>query len=229
MWYGDSKQEGLRGSNVKNRLFGIIYIIMFVFLVISHAAGLRDKGASLYPLTLLTALAYLLPAILEKTLRIVFPPLLKLASIMFVFLCLDLGAVLSLYTAFPWWDSLIHFASGFLVCTFGLSLISILNGNRPLILKLMKPRFIATFIFVFSMAVGVLWEYIEFSSDSLFGTDLMHGAALNGGQTDGGLLDTISDLFFSQASAFMMSMYYYHAIKSDKWLKLSKVMIQLDR
>ena len=52
----------------------------------------------------------------------------------------------------------------------GFSLIDIFNRSERFSLK-MSPFFVAFTAFCFSMTTGVLWEFFEFSLDSLFGFD----------------------------------------------------------
>ena len=212
---------------MRSRLLGFIYILIFVLLIASCLIAWQDKGIKALWGALVLAFLYLLPALLERWLKITIPPLLKYLTFLFLFLSLDIGGILSVYKRYDMWDNFVYFTSGFLTCTLGLSMINILNRD-PLTLKKLRPCFIFVFILIFAMAAGLLWEYCEFTADSLFGTNQMTDTLLNNGQIDIGLLDTMSDLLDSQAAALIMAIFYYCALRKDQWLKLSSVIIQVD-
>lgn len=62
-------------------------------------------------------------------------------------------------------------ADGFLMAAIGFALIDLFNRSDRFSIK-MSPYFVAFFAFCFSMTVGVLWEFFEFSMDWLFGLDM---------------------------------------------------------
>ena len=53
----------------------------------------------------------------------------------------------------------------------GFALIDLFNRSDRFSIK-MSPYFVAFFAFCFSMTVGVLWEFFEFSMDWFFGMDM---------------------------------------------------------
>ena len=53
----------------------------------------------------------------------------------------------------------------------GFSLVDIINRNENTKLYL-SPLYVAIGAFCFSMTIGVLWEFFEFSADMLFGLDM---------------------------------------------------------
>ena len=81
---------------------------------------------------------------------------------------------------------MLHTINGFLMAAIGFSLIDILNRSERMALNL-APIFVGLFAFCFSMTVGVLWEFFEFSMDQLAGMDMqkdtivstIHSVSLN--------------------------------------------------
>ena len=71
----------------------------------------------------------------------------------------------------PNWDSILHTTTGFLCAAFGFALIDILNRNDKIKFQL-SPIYVALVAFCFSMTIGVLWEFFEFSVDRLFHMDM---------------------------------------------------------
>ena len=66
---------------------------------------------------------------------------------------------------------MLHTTNGFLCAAVGFSLIDILNRNAKIKFTL-SPVYVALAAFCFSMTIGVLWEFFEFSMDRLFHMDM---------------------------------------------------------
>ena len=66
---------------------------------------------------------------------------------------------------------MLHTTTGFISAAFGFAMVDLLNRNKPQHFKL-SPVFLALVAFCFSMTVGVLWEFFEFSMDYLFHMDM---------------------------------------------------------
>ena len=90
---------------------------------------------------------------------------------MFIFAAEILGELKSYFITYPHWDSMLHTTTGFISAAFGFALVDLLNRNKPQHFKL-SPVFLALVAFCFSMTVGVLWEFFEFSMDYLFHMDM---------------------------------------------------------
>ena len=82
-----------------------------------------------------------------------------------------MGEINSFYTIIPYWDTMLHTLNGFLVAAVGFSLVDLFNRSERFTFRL-SPLFLAIVAFCFSMTVGVLWEFFEFGSDQLLGTDM---------------------------------------------------------
>ncbi|NLU32572.1 MAG: hypothetical protein GXX04_08135 [Clostridiaceae bacterium] len=209
---------------MKNRFLVIVYIFLFFFLAVSAITRYAEKGLPVILMSLAMGALYLLPAILERLLHIIIPPLLKYMILTFLFLCLQIGGILSFYDRFDGWDSFIHLVSGFLTPALALSVISIFNRNS-LFLKTLSPGFILVFMVFFASGVSLLWEYIEFFTDTLLGTNHLNDTLLDNGQVDIGLIDTMTDLLLSQSASFISAFCLYRAIKKDRWLSISRILI----
>ncbi len=151
----------------------------------------------------------LLPHVLRRRFRLVFPYELEIFAIVFVFASLFLGEVHGYYAAYPWWDSLLHASSGLLLGIFGFLLVYALNERDDLGLNL-KPGFVAFFAFLFALGMGTLWEIFEFSMDQLAGTN-MQKPMFN---DPSGLTDTMWDLILDASGAAVISLMGYVYLKS---------------
>ncbi len=115
------------------------------------------------------ALMYI-PVFLKSTMRITLPNVLEIAVIVFVFAAEILGEIANFYNKIPIWDSILHTTTGFLAASVGFGLIDLLNTHSKRIQ--MTPFFVGLVSFCFSMTVGVLWEFFEFSGDKMFKKDM---------------------------------------------------------
>ena len=82
-----------------------------------------------------------------------------------------LGEINSFYTIIPGWDTMLHTINGFLVAAVGFCLVDLFNRSERFTFKL-SPLFLAIVAFCFSMTVGVLWEFFEFTADQVMHTDM---------------------------------------------------------
>ena len=91
--------------------------------------------------------------------------------LIFIFSAEILGEINAFYVKIPVWDTILHTTNGFLMAAIGFALIDLFNRSDRFSIK-MSPYFVAFFAFCFSMTVGVLWEFFEFSMDWFFGLDM---------------------------------------------------------
>lgn len=96
---------------------------------------------------------------------------LETVILIFIFSAEILGEINAFYVKIPIWDSILHTTNGFLMAAIGFALIDLFNRSEKFSIK-MSPYFVAFFAFCFSMTVGVLWEFFEFSMDQFFGLDM---------------------------------------------------------
>ena len=133
---------------------------------------------------LLALVLFLLPAMMERRLHIDLPNTLEIIILLFIFAAEILGELQSYYLTYPYWDTMLHTTCGFLTAAIGFSMIDILNRNSRIKFNL-SPIYCAVAAFCFSMTVGVLWEFWEFSMDRLLHMDMQK--------------DTIITAFYSTA------------------------------
>ena len=113
----------------------------------------------------------ILPSILTKKLKIYLPSALEIVILCFIFAAEILGEISSFYINVPHWDTMLHTINGFLCAAVGFALVDLFNRDERFTFKL-SPLFLAVVAFCFSMTIGVLWEFFEFSADHFFATDM---------------------------------------------------------
>lgn len=119
---------------------------------------------------ILTLLLMIVPSLIQLTFRVELPTTLEIIILLFIFAAEILGEINDYYLIFPFWDTMLHTMNGFLAAAIGFSLVTLLNDNEKIQFEL-SPLFVAVVAFCFSMTIGVVWEFFEFSMDWFFGMD----------------------------------------------------------
>lgn len=172
------------------RLSAFLQVVIFAGLV---WALLEQRWLTVF-LVVWILLLTALPLILRKRLRVFVPPEFEFVAIVFLFASLFLGSVHGYYERYWWWDVMLHAGSGLLLGVVGFLLVYILNQEPEIKLR-MRPSFVALFAFVFSVAIGALWEIYEFAMDQAFGMNMQKS----------GLVDTMWDLIVDTVGAACVS------------------------
>ncbi len=120
---------------------------------------------------LLTLVLFAVPGFIDRRLGIDLPPALETVVFLFIFAAEILGEISSFFTKVPYWDAMLHTVTGFLMAAVGFALVDILNRNENVSFRL-SPFFLSVVAFCFSMTIGVLWEFFEFTADQLLHIDM---------------------------------------------------------
>lgn len=146
------------------------YLLRLVVILILIAQVLNKNYENVF-LCILTLMLFAVPSFIETNTRIDIPDTLENIILFFIFSAEILGEMRSYYVTYPFWDTALHTANGFLAAAIGFSLVDILNQNERFSFRL-SPIFVAIVAFCFSMTIGVIWEFFEFSMDMVFGMDM---------------------------------------------------------
>lgn len=147
-------------------VFSILRILVLAVLV--RQIMLASYESAFF--CVLTLLLLYVPSWVQVKLRIELPPL-EITILCFIFAAEILGEVNAFYVVVPNWDTMLHTLNGFLAAAVGFSMVILLNDDERLTFHL-SPFFLALVAFCFSMTIGVLWEFFEFSMDYFFGFDM---------------------------------------------------------
>ena len=148
-----------------------VYLVLRLLVILVMVAQFFNRNFENVFLCILTLVLLLLPTVLERRLQIDLPNTLEIIIMLFIFAAEILGEIQAYYTAFPYWDTMLHTLNGFLCAAIGFSLVDLCNRHERFSLSL-SPVFMAIVAFCFSMTIGVLWEFYEFGVDVYFGTDM---------------------------------------------------------
>ena len=162
---------GPREAMRENPVVATVYFLLRFSVILVMIAQFFNKNFENVFLCVLTLILLLLPAMLERSLRIQLPDTLEIIILLFIYAAEILGEIREFYTTFQGWDTMLHTLNGFLCAAIGFSLVDLFNRNERFSLSL-SPAFMAIVAFCFSMTIGVLWEFFEFFMDSFFGMDM---------------------------------------------------------
>ena len=147
-----------------------VYIVLRLLVILTLIRQTMLREWENVFVCLLSLILFLAPFFVEKKFKITIPSTLEIIILCFIFSAEILGEINSFYVKVPHFDTLLHTLNGFLCAGVGFSLIDLLNENSKAIN--LSPLFLTIVAFCFSMTIGVLWEFFEYSADRIFGLDM---------------------------------------------------------
>lgn len=147
-----------------------VYLILRILVIICMIREIFNGNIFNALLCVLSLILFLLPFFVEKTFKIDLPVTLEVMIFIFIFSAEILGEINNFYGIFKNFDTILHTLNGFLAATVGFSLIYLLNENIESF-KL-SPLFVSIVAFCFSMTIGIVWEFFEYSMDKYFNFDM---------------------------------------------------------
>ncbi len=176
------KKKRLKGQewrHIENKkLVCTVYFVLRLSVVGMLIAQFFNQNYENVLLCVLTLVLFMLPSAFERRLHIDLPDTLEIIILLFIYAAEILGEIQSYYTNFPGWDTMLHTMNGFLCAAIGFALVDILNREESVSLHL-SPFFMAVTAFCFSMTIGVLWEFFEFSMDQFLLFDMQKDTVVN--------------------------------------------------
>ena len=161
----------LREQVKENPRLAAVYVILRALVVLVMLAQFFNGNFENFFLCILTLLLFAIPSFIERTIHIDVPDTLEVIILLFIFAAEILGEIRAYYITFPYWDTMLHTLNGFLCAAIGFALVDMMNRNDRFTFQL-SPLYLAIVSFCFSMTVGVLWEFFEFSGDYFLGMDM---------------------------------------------------------
>jgi hypothetical protein len=155
-------------------------IVYFIFLAIvileiagaSFSAGFattseqRDAALSNIFLGFLAIVLFSVPWILESRFKFDIPNYLEIIILLFLFSAIVLGNIHNFLVTVKGYDKLLHIVSGTLISIIGYEIIHSFNLSRSENVRL-GPGLLSIFAFCFSVTLLVLWEFYEFTIDTI--------------------------------------------------------------
>lgn len=148
-----------------------VYTILRLLVILMMILQVFNRNYENVFLCILTLLLFTVPSFIQVEFKIELPSTLEIIIFLFIFSAEILGEIQSFYLRFPFWDTILHTLNGFLCAAIGYSLVDLLNKDPRVQLHL-SPLFMSITAFCFSMTIGVMWEFFEFSMDTFVGLDM---------------------------------------------------------
>ena len=176
-----------------NQLFiSLLFLLnsgMLLQMILSGHYGRILVTLSLY-------LTVWVPAVVRAIFKVKIPAHMEFAYFIFLFFAQFLGSIVNLYASIYWFDSFTHFVSGILTAVFA---IAVLVWFRKYESK--SIAFNIFFMIAFSLMVASLWEFFEFTADTISGGDTQK-------VLETGVADTMKDMIVAFLGAILVSIYY---------------------
>ena len=147
-----------------------IYLILRFLVIVCMVLQLLKGNINNALLCLLSLILLFAPLFIQNKFAITLPSGLEITIYFFIFAAEILGEINNFYGIIPYWDTILHTINGFLAAAVGFSLIDLLNKNSKNVN--LSPFYLCLVAFCFSMTIGVLWEFFEYSSDKFFDLDM---------------------------------------------------------
>ncbi len=147
-----------------------VYLTLRILVVVSMIFQIILGNFQNAMLCIVSLILFTLPTIVSEKFKIGIPSLLESIIYLFIFSATILGEINNFYGLIPFWDTILHTLNGFICAGIGFSLVDVLNQNSKKIH--LSPMYVVLVAFCFSMTVGVLWEFCEFTADNVLKTDM---------------------------------------------------------
>jgi hypothetical protein len=186
---------------IKSNFFSlhILKIVIFILMII---AIWKNDWTGVFGCIIGIILSFI-PSILHKNFNITLPWILDTLIAFALFLHIG-GVILNAYHIIPFYDSLTHFVSSILVAFLAFVAIYILDKYWK---GLHMNKYAMAFVVViFTMAMGVVWEFFEWTTDLLFQTNEQWG-----------LFDTMKDLLIDTIAGIFIAIIGVNLIKKGKF------------
>lgn len=163
------RTKPLKKSDVV-RLIAISLCLAFCLVSMIIFMARRDPAKA--TMSILSILYVFIPDAVQRIFKF------RIQTVLYIFvllytICPLLGYSYNLYYTTAWWDDLLHAFAGVVFAMFGAYLPRALNKKAPCSVALG-----AIFGLVFSIAVGSVWEFMEYGMDATFGTDMQKDTLL---------------------------------------------------
>ena len=193
-------------------LFALSYFLRLIILIEAVTAAWNNNLEILFIAVGILILTFI-PSLIARNYKINIPTEFEALVVLFISSSLFLGEVHQFYTKFWWWDLFLHSLSGILLGFAGFLALYIMYTERKI---RTSPKLAMFFSFCVAVAIGALWEIVEFSVDNSLGWNMQKS----------GLVDTMWDLIVDSISAVIISIsgYFYLRRKNqvpffERWIK----------
>ncbi len=181
-------------------------------LILAFFIAVYSNRPLVFAFSILGLIATFIPFISKKLFKTNFPAEYEIIIMLFLYGILFLGDVRGLFAEFWWWDVLLNLIASISLSIVGLTILYVLYKDKKINAN---PLIISFLTFSFAVAMGTVWEILEFALDTFFGFSFQKS-----------LLDTMKDLSINMLGAMLVSMVGYSYIKNGKIKIISEFIIK---
>ena len=224
----------------------IVYIIFLTILILeiagaSFSAGFatspeqRDAAISNIFLGFLGIMLFSLPWLIESRFKVDIPNYLEVIVLSFLFCAIILGNIHGFLESVKGYDKFLHTLSGIIISVIAYEIIHSYNLSKADEVKL-SPGLLSIFAFCFSITLLVVWEFYEFSVDTI-AYNINNETARNMQRYQWvnesviypqpyGLMDTMLDLIVGSIGAAIVSFIGWRILLKKQLRQVRKAMIE---
>ena len=201
-------------------LMGLVLVLSILGMIFNEDQSIKAEYAFNIGQCVMFLIISFLPNFLRKY-KLDIPDFIYVIFILFCMAHFFCGEILGFFVKVSWWDSALHTFSGSLIALLSFSLINLLNKSNGKDFKL-NIWFASIFAFTMTLAVGAIWEIIEYASDVWFKTNMQRafvstmsgrGEALVGTEA---LADTMKDLILDSIGGLAVCVICGICVKFNK-------------
>ncbi|MBI2548018.1 hypothetical protein HYW21_01580 [Candidatus Woesearchaeota archaeon] len=192
-------------SLARQKVLHVLTILIRASLLFAGIASILDQQWLVLFLCALTFTLTFLPVLLSRRYHLELPLEFEIIIVLFIYASLFLGNARGYYVSYWWWDILLHTTSGIALGFVGFLILYVLYASKRF---QANPFVVALFSFCFALALGTVWELVEFLIDATFQAHNVH--------MQKGLVDTMSDLLVDSLGALIASVTGYVYVKSKR-------------
>lgn len=200
-WFSGIKRELLGKENRERNESYIGFLLKVSLIFMAIGSFLQDDWLWGFTI-LLGAFVCSIPHIVEKEVKIHIPWFLDLSITIAVFLHVG-GGYFNLYGTIPGYDHITHSVTCMVISI--LALITTYMLSRYTETFRLPPVFIGLFVVILTMALGVIWEMMEWGLDHFTEAGTQHG-----------LNDTMWDLVYDSVAGLVVGLIGARMIKTRK-------------
>ncbi len=224
----------------------IVYIIFLAILILeitiaSLSAGFatsseqRDAAISNIFLGFLGIILFSLPWLIESRFKVDIPNYLEIIVLSFLFGAIILGNIHGFLESVKGYDKFLHTLSGIIISVIAYEIIHSYNLSKNDAVKL-SPGLLSIFAFCFSITLLVVWEFYEFSVDTIaynINNETSRNMQRYQWVNDSlvypqpyGLMDTMLDLIVGSIGAALVSFVGWRILLKKQTLELRKELVK---
>lgn len=188
-----------------------IVINLARLILVAAIVGSYLNGRWLVFFTAIVALVVtFVPWMLKKFFDLKIPAWFEITVLLLIYGSLFFGEVRGFYARFWWWNILLNTAEAIILGLIGLTILVVLYKDEKIE---GSPIMISIFAFCFSLAIGTLWEILEFILDNFFSFNLQQAS----------LRDSMFDLVFNAIGAAVVVIAGYFYLQGGQKTLVSKL------